>query len=33
LIASRVQGKRRYLTITEKGSRVLKAMEELQVLL
>ena len=33
LITSHAEGKRRYLTITDKGQRVLAAMDELQVLL
>jgi len=33
LITSQAEGKRRYLTITDKGRRVLAAMDELQVLL
>jgi DNA-binding transcriptional ArsR family regulator len=33
LISSRAVGKRRYLTITDRGRRVLGAMDELQVLL
>jgi DNA-binding PadR family transcriptional regulator len=33
LITSHAEGKRRYLTITDKGQRVLRAMDEFQVLM